>query len=235
MSMSLNQSIQQSEGARPMAESVLRPSSAEGETLSFEACGIECRRGGRLLFSGVDFRLGAGEILQIEGANGSGKTSLLRILSGLMPPSKGSVRWCGRDISKIGTEYLQNLNYVGHKPGIKDHLTPSENLRFSREFASGCTETSIHDGLKRVGLDGFHQVPVRTLSAGQGRRVALARLLVNAARLWLLDEPLAALDKSGKTMVEDLLREHLSHGGMVVVTTHQSVDVGFPLAVVNLG
>lgn len=190
-----------------------------------EGVNIECRRGGRLLFSGFDFRLDAGAILQIEGANGCGKTSLLRILSGLMRASAGWVHWCGADIVEIRAEFHRNTSYVGHSPGIKDYLTPRENLAFTAGVTVRRSDQALNEALERVGLLGFEDVPARILSAGQRRRVALGRLLVSTAQLWLLDEPFAALDKSGKAMVEGLLGQHAGNGGMAVVTTHQAIDV----------
>lgn len=191
----------------------------------FAAHALTCRRGERTLFTDIDFRLNDGAMLQIEGANGSGKTSLLRILVGLLHATEGSVRWCGNDIREVRSEFNRNLNFVGHRPGVKAHLTAYENLQVARTTAGARTALDPLRALARVGLQGFEHALVRTLSAGQHRRVALARLLLSDAPLWLLDEPLAALDGAGKETVEHLLDEHLQKGGMAVITTHQPLQL----------
>jgi heme exporter protein A len=198
-----------------------------------EAIDLGCERGGRRLFSGFGLRLGAGESLQIEGANGSGKTSLLRILGGLLRASEGAVRWRGTDVTAPGGGFRGSACYVGHDDGVKAELSARENLRFSARVAGrACDEA---EALTRVGLGGFEDVPLRQLSAGQQRRAALARLLIGRAPLWLLDEPFATLDAGGRRMVESLLAAHAAAGGLAVVTTHQPIDVRGPVRSVVLG
>ncbi|MDO9372270.1 MAG: cytochrome c biogenesis heme-transporting ATPase CcmA [Gammaproteobacteria bacterium] len=192
---------------------------------SLEAVGIECERGERVLFSGLSLSLRPGNLMLIEGPNGSGKTSLLRILCGLAQPSGGVVRWCGADINQARDQFRAELIYLGHNHGVKGDLTPYENLRIARDLACAKQDVTLDEALDAVGLAGFADVPARTLSAGQRRRVALARLLVTQVRLWVLDEPFTALDTRGVTLVERMLAGHLAQGGMAVVSTHHPVAV----------
>lgn len=173
------------------------------------------------MFAGLNLSLLPGTLLQITGSNGAGKTSLLRILCGLSPPSQGEVRWRGEPIAKLRGEFLAEVAYIGHQHGVKGDLTARENLRLAFSLGEGNMKTSLDDVLARARLDDFSDVPTRTLSLGQKKRVALARLLVTSAQLWLLDEPLAALDIQGIGLVETILSEHLVRGGMAVVSTHQ--------------
>jgi len=181
---------------------------------------LSCIRNDRLLFEQIDFCLHPHQLLQINGHNGSGKTSLLRILCGLSLAETGTIYWQGQDIDDQLTEYNSQLNYIGHYAGIKDDLTALENLRISQALRVHRTEVDLDDALDRIGLFGFEEVPTRQLSAGQKRRVALARLLVCPAQLWVLDEPFTALDKIGIKMVEELLMTHVEAGGIVVLTSH---------------
>lgn len=183
-------------------------------------------RGEQQLFTNLNFELSAGELLQVEGANGSGKTTLLRTLCGFTQPVAGSVYWNGKCISEINEEYHADIIYLGHLNAIKDELNALENLRFSSAF-SGCpiSDSAAISALRRMGLRGRETFPVKALSQGQRRRVALARLLVNKAPLWILDEPLTALDISAVGMMQELIGEHLNTKGMVIYTTHQTLDV----------
>jgi heme exporter protein A len=202
----------------PNSQPVLNSSQ---ESLAVEH--LQCIRDDRVLFEDLNFSLSEGQLLQIEGHNGSGKTSLLRILCGLTLPTEGTVYWNSQDIEEIRSSYWANLAYIGHAHGIKAELTPLENLAMARALATTPTSLDLAEALDKVGLYGFEDVPSRTLSAGQQRRVALARLLVSEARLWILDEPFTALDKAAMSMVEQLLDAHAKQGGMAVLTSHHTV------------
>jgi heme exporter protein A len=197
-----------------------------------EAAELECERGARILFRAVSFVLAPGELLRVAGANGSGKTSLLRILCGLTRPSAGEVRWNGQPIARLKEEYTRELVYIGHAPAVKDDLTPRENLEVSCRLAGQATSSpALAAALERLRVP---DLPVRKLSQGQRRRAALARLLLSETPLWLLDEPFAALDAEGISVLDGLLGKQLDRGGAVVYTTHQ--DVGTRSArVVDLG
>lgn len=187
------------------------------------AHGLQCVRDDRILFDQLDFHIDAGQVMQIEGHNGSGKTSLLRILCGLTLPTEGEVCWQGESIERSRETYQAALNYVGHHHGVKGELTPEENLRVAKALCANPTDISLFDALEQVGLYGFEDVPARTLSAGQQRRVGLARLLISKAPLWILDEPFTALDKKGIACIESLIENHATQGGIVVLTSHHPV------------
>jgi heme exporter protein A len=191
-----------------------------------EISNLACIRGDHQLFSGLNFSLGAGELMQVQGENGSGKTSLLRTLCGFMQPAAGEIRWCGRDVRELGEEYYAEMIYLGHLNAIKDELSALENLRISAGLA-GCEvdEKEALAALRRMGLRRREHLPVKVLSQGQRRRVALSRLLVGKARLWILDEPLTALDVGAVGLMQELIGEHLSKGGMAIFTTHQPLQV----------
>lgn len=183
-----------------------------------EADGLECVRQQRSLFKALSFSLAAGERLRIAGANGSGKTSLLRILCGLLTPNEGEVRWNGEPIDALREEYSRQIVYLGHAPAVKDDLTPAENLEFACRLAGFAAKPDA--ALARLGVP--PDVPVRRLSQGQRRRAALARLVVSEqVPLWLLDEPYAALDAQATATVDALLAAHAARGGAVIFTTHQ--------------
>jgi heme exporter protein A len=193
---------------------------------TLEAQALECVRGGRRLFQSLSFSLGPGELLEVSGANGSGKTSLLRMLCGLLSPASGEILWQGANISKLKEEYLKSLAYLGHANGVKAELSATENLR----VACGINGVSsngekIGAALKQMGLGESAARPAKTLSQGQQRRLALARLLVGEKALWILDEPIAALDSGGVRLVQAALEAHLEENGMAVLTTHQPLDV----------
>lgn len=162
-------------------------------------------------------------MLQISGPNGSGKTSLLRLLSGLMQPTAGHVLLNGQPLNEQRGELARNLLWIGHAAGIKDLLTPEENLSWLCALHQPASHAAIRDALGAVGLRGFEDVPCHTLSAGQQRRVALARLYLDSPPLWILDEPFTALDKQGVAQLEDHLATHCERGGMVVLTTHHTL------------
>jgi heme exporter protein A len=191
-----------------------------------EASNLECIRGERSLFAGVGFRLAAGEMLYLQGANGSGKTSLMRILCGLAHPAAGEVRWRGEPIGKLGEDYRRELCYLGHHNAIKEELTPLENLLAAAHLADeDLDEGAALDALELVGLAGREELACRYLSQGQKRRVALARLVNERRALWILDEPYVALDTAAVALVASLIGAHLQRGGLVVLTTHQAVPV----------
>jgi len=186
-----------------------------------EAASLDCERGGRLLFRGLSFALKEGDLLRIAGTNGRGKTSLLRILCGLLSPAAGEVRWKGEPIRVQKEEYSRQLLYLGHAPAVKDELTAAENLSIACRLAGNARSGSEVSAALRT-LEVAEGALVRTLSQGQRRRAALARLVASpAVPLWLLDEPLAALDARAAGLVEGLIREHIGRGGSVVYTTHQ--------------
>lgn len=187
---------------------------------------LECVRGERSLFKDINFSLEAGELMQINGPNGSGKTSLLRMLCGFAIPAHGEICWCGNTIRSLDEEYHNVITYLGHLNGAKDNLTAIENLRISSALAGNeIDESKAYGALRHMGLGGCEVLPVKILSQGQRRRVTLARLLVCSTVLWILDEPLVALDSVAVKLVESLLEQHLEQGGMVVMTTHQDINV----------
>ncbi len=186
---------------------------------------LSCSREDRTLFSGLNFHLEPGHAIQIEGPNGSGKTTLLRMLCGLRLTDEGEIYWDGFDINEERARFLGNLNYIGHAHGVKGELTPLENLRVSQAMAARNNNLPLDDALEKVGLLGFEDVPSRTLSAGQRRRVALARLLINPAPLWILDEPFTAIDIQGQKQIETMITQHVLDGGMAILTSHHTLDL----------
>jgi heme exporter protein A len=184
--------------------------------------GLECERGGRVLFRALSFDVKGGELLRIAGDNGSGKTSLLRILCGLLLPSEGEVRWRGENIRALREDFSRQLVYLGHALAVKDDLTPAENLSIALRIAGISPEVDkVNEALARFGLGGIER-PVRQLSQGQRRRAALARLLLSEALpLWLLDEPFVALDAPAAKLTEELIAQQVARGATVVYTTHQ--------------
>ena len=201
-----------------------------------EAINLTCSRGDRLLFRGVNFSLAPGGLLELRGPNGGGKTSLLRILCGLATPAEGEVRWNGTNIRTLREEYYASLAYVAHLNGVKDELTALENLLAAERVAG--RELSKHEGeatLDRVDLMNQRHLPTRVLSAGQRRRLTLARLLAARAKLWLLDEILTSLDDSGFDLVRKLITEHIDGGGLAIVATHQDLKLSpHSLQTINL-
>jgi heme exporter protein A len=198
---------------------------------------LACVRGDRLIFSDLSFTLPAGEALVVTGANGSGKTSLLRIVCGLLEAAAGEVRWKGSNARAQGDDYFSALTYVGHQNGLKDDLSAVENLRmWSGVSGRTLAQDKAVDALQRLGLAGREDFPVRWLSQGQKRRAALARLLVARRPLWVLDEPFAGLDRDAAASVESLLGEHLASGGLAILTTHQPLgEVAAPVRQLALG
>ena len=191
-----------------------------------EADNLECVRGDRRLFAGLGFKLAAGELLYLQGKNGAGKTSLLRMLIGLLPPEAGEIRWQGQSIREAGDEFRADLCYLGHLNAIKEELTPLENLSASARLAGEeISEDDALDALEQVGLAGREDLACKYLSQGQKRRVALARLVKERRPLWVLDEPFVALDVAAVAWLAGIISAHLQRGGMAVITTHQRVDI----------
>jgi len=192
-----------------------------------EVSNLKCVRGERQLFDGVGFRLESGKLLYLRGANGSGKTSLLRILCGLSPAEAGQILWDGVPIDKLGEVYRRDLFYLGHHNALQEALTVNENLAFYAALAGAIpSEADTANALARLGLRACQSRLVRHLSQGQKRRVALSRLMLNRARLWVLDEPFVALDQAAIQLLADLVAAHLDKGGLAVLTSHQQVDIG---------
>jgi len=195
--------------------------SSETDT-ALRAQGLSFSRAGRRVFDGIGFELRPGELLQVLGANGSGKTSLLRVLGGLLPADDGALHWGDEPVRAGQPEFQQAVAYLGHTNGIDADLSAAENLRFSARMAGADDAPSrVADALRAMGLDPGSPAPVRTLSQGQRRRVALARLALLRRRLWLLDEPVSSLDAASGERFFAQLAAHLQRGGMAVVATHE--------------
>lgn len=185
---------------------------------------LACQRGESLLFGGLSHNFTSGDFVQIEGHNGIGKTSLLRILAGLAQPIAGEVQWNSESISKQREIYYQDLLYLGHFSGVKPELTALENLQFYQRISQAeQSEDALWNVLEKVGLLGREDLPAAQLSAGQQRRIALARLWLSYAPLWILDEPFTAIDKKGVEILTALFDEHAKQGGIVLITSHQDV------------
>lgn len=210
------------------ANSVLLESDVRLSTIEsmLSAHQLSCVRGERTLFSGLDLEVGAGEWLHVRGSNGCGKTSLLRLLAGLATPAAGEIRWCGKPARQDAQAYREALLFLGHHGAVKEELTALENLQLAAELDGATLDPGeAVAALHRFGLKGREHLPVRFLSAGQKRRVLLARLVTRKARLWILDEPFTALDTRAVDMLGALVAEHLAEGGMAVVTSHQAVPL----------
>jgi heme exporter protein A len=192
---------------------------------------LSCVRGRRCLFQGLDARLRPGQLLRVAGANGAGKTSLLRTMCGLLAPSAGQVLWRGQSLAMQREAFNQQLVYIGHAAALKDDLSALENLRFTTRLGGWLPdETSARSALNDAGLRGRERLPVRMLSQGQRRRAALARLALGGAALWVLDEPFNALDSAAGAWLLGLIGGQLHSGGMVVLTSHQPVELGDDVA-----
>jgi heme exporter protein A len=194
-----------------------------------EAINLTCVRGTRRLFKDLSFTAEPGELVELRGPNGSGKTSLLRILCGLATPAAGEVRWQGENIRALGEEYFGSVTYLAHQNAVKDELSAMENLRIASAVAGRTLEKSeASEVLNRVGLNQQQNLPARALSAGQRRRLAMTRLLTAKATLWILDEVLTSLDDSAINLSREFISEHLKNGGMAIVATHQDLNLTAP-------
>ncbi|WP_326510252.1 cytochrome c biogenesis heme-transporting ATPase CcmA [Noviherbaspirillum album] len=191
-----------------------------------EAIRLACTRGDSALFTSLSFRVEQGSILRIAGPNGSGKTSLLRLLCGLRQPDDGDIRWRGASIYSSRENYHSEVTYIGHANALKDELLVEENLRFALRLNGGSpTDDTIHQALESAGLAHLAGMRVRALSVGQRRRVALTRLALSRAPLWILDEPFVALDQSAVAALAKYLEDHVDGGGSIVYTSHEDVPL----------
>jgi len=193
---------------------------------TLRANAITCARGERTLFTALDLQISTGEWLHIRGENGVGKTSLLRLLAGLAMPVAGEIFWNNQSIAEDPAQYHRHLLFLGHRDSLKEDLTALENLSIATALDGvNVSEADIFSALHRFGLRGREDLPVHRLSAGQKRRVLLARLLLRKATLWILDEPFNALDIGAVEMLSELIAEHISTGGMAVLTSHQEIPL----------
>jgi heme exporter protein A len=192
---------------------------------ALEGRGLACARGDVRLFRDVSFAVLPGEWVSLRGANGSGKTTLLRCIAGLTTPEAGEILWDGRAAHSGDSPLRAHAVFAGHAPGVKDDLTAAENLRDSLALRGvACGESAMDEALGQVGLSARRRLPARRLSAGQRRRIGLARLWLDPAPAWLLDEPLTALDAEGEKLFAAMLGRHLARGGLAVIATHQALS-----------
>lgn len=186
-----------------------------------EARAINAWRGDRHILQGVSFVVRAGEFLKVTGPNGVGKTTLLRVVCGLLPAETGEIDWCGKPVRGASDEFHAQLGYLGHPNSLKADLTARENLKYLAGLRQTLTAKEVDAALDRCGILSRGDLPARSLSAGQKRRLALARLLLAEASLWVLDEPITNLDTAGITLVEELIQEHVQRGGLALAAAHQ--------------
>ncbi|WP_458524785.1 cytochrome c biogenesis heme-transporting ATPase CcmA [Onishia taeanensis] len=205
-------------------------------SVRLQARNLSCERDGRTLFRDLDLAIGSGELVRVEGPNGSGKTTLLKILSGQLGDYDGELFWEDAPLARAREAFLANLLYLGHATGVKAALTALENLAWYQALAGEPgSEAARLAALHEVGLAGFEDLPVAQLSAGQQRRIALARLTLTPRPLWVLDEPFTAIDKAGVAALERRLHDHVAGGGSVLLTTHHDLAPKGPLRCVRLG
>jgi len=193
-------------------------------TVLLQTRNLSCMRNDRLLFERLDLGLEAGQILVVEGPNGCGKTSLLRILTGLRLADGGEVLWRGQPIDRLAGDYFEQVNYVGHHDGVKHELSCLENLRLARAMGVP-SQQDLDDVLDKVNLYAYGETEVGSLSAGQKRRLALARLLATDALLWILDEPFTSLDKASMALFSGVFEQHLQRQGVIVMTSHHDISL----------
>ena len=202
----------------------------------FSIHNLECIRQNNMLFRGLNFSIKDGDLLQINGANGSGKSSLLQICSGLIEPTAGEILWENKNINKYRYEFQSNILYLGHSNAIKAALTVEENMRIIHSLTGEKPNIDYSEILNTMGMTGMNEILVSRLSAGQKRRVGLTRLYMTKSKLWFLDEPFNALDKKGKKIIENIVINHCNDGGIVLFTTHQKMEINnYPLQNIHLG
>jgi heme exporter protein A len=197
--------------------------------------GVHVWRGDRHVLKGVSLHVAARQLLHISGPNGTGKTTLLRVVCGLLRPEQGEVSWGGKSISRIRPEYQAALAYASHEPALKADLTALENLRFAVGLKRRVETDELRARLEQTGVAGCADLPARVLSAGQRRRVAMARVLAMSAALWLLDEPFTNLDAAGAELMSELLRAHVEGGGAALVAAHHTLQIGVESHRLDLG
>lgn len=204
---------------------------------TLEVSQLKCIRGERQLFDALGFRLQGGQLLYLRGANGAGKTSLLRLLCGLAQPEAGQILWNGKPVGEQTAAFRSELFYLGHHNALQEALTVDDNLAFYATLAGTAPNAAATaNALERMGLRGCQRRLVRHLSQGQKRRVALSRLMLNTASLWVLDEPFVALDHASLELLAGVIGQHLQRGGMAVLTSHQQVDIpGAQVQTLELG
>lgn len=197
---------------------------------------LECIRRDNILFQNLNFDLEDGGLLQVDGVNGSGKSSLMQICAGLIQASEGEVAWDETNIIDCRYEYQRNISYFGHTNGVKTDLTALENMRVMHALSGSSKELDYASILKQIGLPDMEDVLLSKMSAGQKRRVGLTRFFMSDAKLWLLDEPFNALDKDGKVIIEEMIVNHCKEGGMVIFATHQTMEINdYTLRHIHLG
>ena len=202
--------------------------------MMLELKSLYCERDERILFQNLSFSVAENEVWQIQGSNGSGKTTLFRILCGLNDEYSGSIYWHGVENRKARHEFNRDVFYLGHAPAINKTLTPKENLSWFCASRGLKNSAQIKPVLNKFNLYGYDDLPCYLMSAGQQRRVSLARMLLSQARLWIIDEPFTALDKQGVAELEALLCEHAKQGGAVILTTHHDLHMNCPIQVIDL-
>lgn len=202
----------------------------------FNVKNLECIRRDNILFQGLNFNIENGGLLQINGVNGSGKSSLLQMCVGLIQATEGRITWNGEDINTARYQFQSDMTYFGHTNGVKAGLSALENMKVMHALSGSKSKIDYSRILEQIGLAGMEDVMLSRMSAGQKRRVGLTRIFMAASKLWLLDEPFNALDKNGKKIIEQLIVKHCSAGGMVIFATHQTMEIdGYPLQHLHLG